>query len=164
MGAPQVVLVVKLSPASAGARRERDARLTPGLGLQRSCQENSTDRRAWRPSAYRAAKSVKWLSMLTFCLWTLILPLFRLFLFVFSWLCYMACGMLVASSPTKNWTCARCIAHRVLSTRLPGKYLCLPFIKMHVTVFRTHQLIQNYLFILWILTWSHVQRLFFLIK
>ena len=56
MGAPQVVLVVKLSPASAGARRERDARLTPGLGLQRSCQENSMDRRAWRPSAYRVAE------------------------------------------------------------------------------------------------------------
>ena len=106
-------------------------------------------------------KSVKGLSMLTFCLWTLFLPLFCLFLFIFSWLCYMACGMLVLQPKIEPVPPA---SHTVLTTELPGKYLCLPFTKIHVSVFRTHQLIQNYLFILWILTWSHIQRLFFLIK
>ena len=132
-------------------QRERDAPLIPGLGrspgeghgnpLQYSCQENSMDRGAWRPSVYRVAKSVKGLSMLTFCLWTL----FCLFLFIFSWLCYMACGMLVLQPKIEPVPPA---SHTVLTTELPGKYLCLPFIKIHVSVFRTHQLIQNYLFIL----------------
>ena len=53
--APQVVLVVKCSPANAG--NVRDVGLTPGLGrspgggpgtpLHSSCLENPMDREAW---------------------------------------------------------------------------------------------------------------------
>ena len=64
---PQLVLEVKNLPANA-----RDAGSIPGLGksprggngnpLQYSCLENSLDRRAWRATVHRVAKSWKRLS------------------------------------------------------------------------------------------------------
>ena len=70
---PQVVLVVKILPASAGDIR--NAGLIPGLGrspgngyhnpLQCSCLENPMDRGAWPAMVHRVPKSqtwVKWLS------------------------------------------------------------------------------------------------------
>ena len=63
--APQVALVVKSLPASAGDKR--DVGLIPGSGrspggghgnpLQYSCLENPMDRGAWQATVHRVAKS-----------------------------------------------------------------------------------------------------------
>ena len=65
--------MVKNPPANAG--NETDAGLiselgrSPGVGngnpLQYSCLENSTDRRSWRATVYKAEKSWKGLSVHT---------------------------------------------------------------------------------------------------
>ena len=78
-GAPQVALVVKNPPASAGDGGViKDAGFTPGLGrspgggqgnpLQYSCLENSMDRGAWQAMIVKTAKSrtqLKWRSIHT---------------------------------------------------------------------------------------------------
>ena len=68
-GASQVGLVVKNLPANVGDLR--DVGSIPGLGrfpgsghknpLQYSCLENPMDRRAWRATVHRVAKSWTWL-------------------------------------------------------------------------------------------------------
>ena len=76
-GASQVTLMVKNLSASAGDLRDMGS--IPGLGksprgehgnpLQHSCQEKSMDRRAWRATVHRMAKSqiqLKQLSTHTF--------------------------------------------------------------------------------------------------
>ena len=71
--ASQVMLVVKISPASAGDVRHaglipRSGR-SPGGGhgnpLQYSCLENPMDRGAWRTAVHRIAKSWAWLKLLS---------------------------------------------------------------------------------------------------
>ena len=69
LGASQVVLVVKNTPANA--RDTRDAASIPGLGrspgegngnpLQYSCLGNPMDRGAWQATVYRVTKSQTWL-------------------------------------------------------------------------------------------------------
>ena len=72
----QAVLVVENPPANAGDTRDvgssRGSGRSPGGGqgnpLQYSCWENPMDRRAWRATVHRFAKSqtqLKWLSMNT---------------------------------------------------------------------------------------------------
>ena len=65
MGASQVALVVKNPPANSADGRDMGSvsgsGRSPGAGqynpLQYSCQENSTDRRAWQAVVHVVAKS-----------------------------------------------------------------------------------------------------------
>ena len=61
MGASQVARVVKNPPANSADGRVSGSGRSPGAGqynpLQYSCQENSTDRRAWQAVVHVVAKS-----------------------------------------------------------------------------------------------------------